>query len=130
MSDTMLSGPSSPRRRARVVLRLALATACVAALAFPVSAQRSVFPDTPNPTAGNVEVFHVQGKVWLLAGAGGNITAQVGDDGLVLVDTGLEAFSERVLTELRALSEKPIRMIVNTTVARVDPQPGNRTQLE
>ena len=117
MSDTMLSGPSSPRRRARVVLRLALATACVAALAFPVSAQRPVFPDTPNPTAGNVEVFHVQGKVWLLAGAGGNITAQVGDDGLVLVDTGLEAFSERVLTELRALSEKPIRMIVNTTVA-------------
>lgn len=47
--------------------------------------------------------FHrVAGNVYMLDGvAGGNVAALVGSDGLVLVDTQLEPFQQRVLAALK-----------------------------
>ena len=61
-----------------------------------------------------MRVTRVQGNVYLLAGAGGHIAAQVGDDGVLLVDTGPGALTDKVLAAVRQLSDKPIRVIVNT----------------
>src|SRR5690606_40035785 len=47
-------------------------------------------------------------------GAGGNITVQVGDEGLLLVDTQYAPLSEKILAAVAELSDKPIRYIVNT----------------
>ncbi len=58
----------------------------------------------------------VQGNVYMLVGAGGNITVQVGKEGILLVDTGLAPTSDKVLAAIRQLSDKPIRYIVNTHV--------------
>jgi cyclase len=66
------------------------------------------------PAQGEIRVQPVQGNVFLLAGAGGNIAVQVGKDGVLLVDTGAAAMSEKVLAAVRMLSDKPIRYIVNT----------------
>jgi glyoxylase-like metal-dependent hydrolase (beta-lactamase superfamily II) len=107
-----------PFRHGAVVLTvLVLGAVWAAASLSPTFAQRPTFPEAPDPAADSLEVLPVQGKVWLVAGAGGNITVQVGDDGLIVVDTGLTSFSERVLAELRRLSPKPVRMIVSTSVA-------------
>jgi glyoxylase-like metal-dependent hydrolase (beta-lactamase superfamily II) len=62
----------------------------------------------------DLEVLHVQGNVYMLAGAGGNIAVQVGDEGVLLVDTGLAEMSDQVLAAVRTLSDKPIRWILNT----------------
>ena len=35
-----------------------------------------------------IETFHVQGNVYMLVGAGANIAVQIGDDGVLVVDTG------------------------------------------
>ena len=56
----------------------------------------------------------VQGNVYLLAGAGANVAVQVGDDGVLLVDSGAKAYAEKVLAAIRQLTDKPIRFIVNT----------------
>jgi len=56
----------------------------------------------------------VQGNIYMLAGAGGNITVQTGKDGILLVDSGLEAMQPLVLAEIRKLSRAPILYIVNT----------------
>jgi len=56
----------------------------------------------------------VQGNVYLLAGAGGNIAVQVGPQGVLLVDTGSGAMSDKVLAAVRQLSDQPIRYILNT----------------
>jgi cyclase len=66
----------------------------------------------------NVEVhsLHVQGNVYMLIGGGGNVTVQVGDDGVLLVDTSVAEMSDKVLAEVRKLSKKPIYWIVNTHV--------------
>jgi len=61
-----------------------------------------------------LEVLPVQGSVYLIAGAGGNITVQVGAMGVVVVDTGSGAMSDKVVAAIRKLSDKPLQYIVNT----------------
>ncbi len=63
-----------------------------------------------------LHVVPVQGNVYMLVGAGGNITLQVGKEGVLIVDTGLAQMSDKVLAAIRQLSDKPIRYIINTHV--------------
>jgi len=71
-------------------------------------------PAIPSVATGEVEVLPIRGKVYMLVGAGGNITMHAGDDEVLLVDAGLESMSEKVLAAVRSISKRPIRYIVNT----------------
>ena len=62
-----------------------------------------------------IHVLPVQGNVYMLVGAGGNITLQVGGDGVLLVDTQYATLSEKILAAIRTLSKGPIRYVINTT---------------
>jgi glyoxylase-like metal-dependent hydrolase (beta-lactamase superfamily II) len=62
-----------------------------------------------------LELLHVQGNIHMLAGAGANITVQVGKDGILLVDSGSAARSEQVLEAVRTLSRGQVTYIVNTS---------------
>lgn len=75
------------------------------------------FPVKPDFSKLQVQTLKVQGSVYLIAGAGGNIAAQIGDEGVLLVDTGYEQMSGKILEAVRKLSERPIRTIVDTTLA-------------
>ena len=81
-------------------------------------ADQSRSPNNPrqgrNPDAGEVHVLPVQGNIFMLVGAGGNITVQAGDDGILLVDTGLAAMSDKVLEAIRPLSKRPLVYIINS----------------
>jgi glyoxylase-like metal-dependent hydrolase (beta-lactamase superfamily II) len=61
-----------------------------------------------------VGVLHVQGSVYMLATAAGNVALQIGDEGVLIVDTASAGFSGDILAAIRELSDKPIRWIVNT----------------
>ena len=63
-----------------------------------------------------VHVLPVQGNVYMLVGAGGNMTMQVGKEGVLLVDTMYAGLSDKVLAAIRTVSDKPIRYIINTHV--------------
>ena len=63
-----------------------------------------------------LHVLHVQGNVYMIVGAGGNIAVQTGKDGVLLVDTGLAQNADKVLAEVRKLSNGTIRTIINTHV--------------
>jgi glyoxylase-like metal-dependent hydrolase (beta-lactamase superfamily II) len=65
-------------------------------------------------SSGEINSFHVQGNVYLLVGAGGNIVVQTGDEGVLVVDTGLAQHADKVLAAIRKLSDRPIRYILNT----------------
>ncbi len=64
---------------------------------------------------GDVHTLHVQGNVYMLVGAGCNVTVQVGDDGVLLVDTGNGQTANQVVAAIRAITDKPIRYIINTS---------------
>jgi cyclase len=68
----------------------------------------------PGTAPGDLDVLKVQGNVYMIAGAGGNITVQIGDMGVLIVDTGLAADSAQVIAAIRKLSAKPLQYIINT----------------
>jgi len=76
--------------------------------------------------AGEVRTVHVQGNVHMIVGAGANVAVQVGEDGVLVVDTGASGMSDKVLAAIRRLSDGPIRWVVNTTF-RPDYIGGNET---
>jgi cyclase len=62
-----------------------------------------------------ISVLPVQGDVYMLVGAGGNITVQTGGDSVTVVDTQFAPMSDKVLAAIRHISSKPIRYIINTS---------------
>jgi cyclase len=80
----------------------------ICAVALPASALAQ--PAAPS----EIHVLPVQGNVSMLVGAGGNIAVQAGKEGVLLVDTGLAASSDKVLATVKGMSKGTIRYIVNT----------------
>ena len=62
----------------------------------------------------NLEVLEVRPSFFVIAGAGANVGVQVGDDGVVVVDTGSAAGAPAVLAAIRRISPKPIRYVIDT----------------
>jgi glyoxylase-like metal-dependent hydrolase (beta-lactamase superfamily II) len=77
-------------------------------------------------TAPAVGVLHVQRNVHMLVVNGMNIAVQVGDDGVLLVDTATAAVAPQVIAAIRTLSTKPIHTIINTHV-HADHTGGNES---
>jgi glyoxylase-like metal-dependent hydrolase (beta-lactamase superfamily II) len=61
-----------------------------------------------------LETLHVQQNVYAIFGAGGNVTVQIGSDGVLLVDAGTQASADAVIAEVRKLSKGPLRFLINT----------------
>jgi glyoxylase-like metal-dependent hydrolase (beta-lactamase superfamily II) len=79
----------------------------------------------PNPSGApqkqdfagvQIQVFPVQGNVYMLVGEGGNISVQVGSDGVLLVDTMFAALAPRIAAEIKKLVPGPIRFIIDTNM--------------
>ena len=85
-------------RYAIVVAAAALGLASSATVA-PLGAQQAA-------GAGEFRVLPVRGNVSLISGAGRNITASVGKDGVLLVDSGSAALAEKTLAVVRDLTRR------------------------
>jgi glyoxylase-like metal-dependent hydrolase (beta-lactamase superfamily II) len=82
-------------------------------------AVRTVSPSAaaPGPADTSLHVQKVQGNVYMLVGAGGNIAIQTGPNGTLIVDAGLANMADRVFAEIHRLSpDQPLRYILNTHV--------------
>jgi cyclase len=87
----------------RSVLIVALASAAGIA-----SAQQQDFSKV------EIKVTKVSGNVYMLEGAGGNIAASVGEDGIVIVDDQFAPLADKIRAALSGLTDKPLRFIINT----------------
>lgn len=61
-----------------------------------------------------MKVTKVAGNVYMLEGAGGNIGASVGGDGIVIVDDQYAPLAEKIQAALKGITDKPVRFIINT----------------
>jgi glyoxylase-like metal-dependent hydrolase (beta-lactamase superfamily II) len=61
-----------------------------------------------------LEVLQVRPNFYMIAGAGANIGVQVGEDGVVVVDSGASAQSDAILAAIKRLTPSPIRYVINT----------------
>jgi glyoxylase-like metal-dependent hydrolase (beta-lactamase superfamily II) len=71
-------------------------------------------PTAPLVVEG-LEVLPVQGHVHMVVGAGGNVTLQVGEEGVLVVDSGGPGQSTKLLSAITRLTPQPVRFVVNTS---------------
>jgi cyclase len=86
-----------------VIPALALAAALHApGAADPIHAQQR-----PNTTAADpIEILHVRGPIYLIAGAGANIVVSAGPDGVLVTDAGSAPMSDRVLAAIQQVQKE------------------------
>jgi len=65
--------------------------------------------------APDLEVLQLRPNFYMIAGAGSNIAVQVGDDGIVVVDSGMQSRSDAVLAAINKISPQPIRYVIDTS---------------
>jgi glyoxylase-like metal-dependent hydrolase (beta-lactamase superfamily II) len=112
-------------------LRLVLVTTVAAAvLATALDAQQPVAlvpldPPPPPLVVDGLEVLPVQGQVFMVTGAGGNVTLQVGTEGVMVVDSGATGQTDKLLAAIARLTARQVRFLVNTN-ADPDHVAGNR----
>jgi len=61
-----------------------------------------------------MKVQKVAGTVYMLQGAGGNIGASVGDDGIVMVDDEFLPLADKIEAALKGITDKPVKVVLNT----------------
>ena len=63
-----------------------------------------------------IKATKVAGNIYMLQGAGGNIAASIGDDGIVIVDDQFAPLAEKIQASLKSLgiTNKPVRFVINT----------------
>jgi cyclase len=76
--------------------------------------------------AQDLEVIQLRPDFYMIAGAGGNIGVQVGEDGVVVVDAGARAQADAVLAAIKRITPQSIRYVINTS-ADADHVGGNET---
>jgi cyclase len=117
-----------------------LLTVCLLGVAGPVLEAQHQLPSRPpermvrpvvKPAApGEVGVLPVQGNIYMLNLGDVNIVAQVGDDGILLVDSGPAAWSERITQTLRdRFGDRPLRYLINTSM-NTSHAGGNATMMK
>lgn len=116
---------AEPRPRFGVTICPVMKQLCVASAVVILGVMASTGRAYPQqaPTRGGqpaltspaLELVRVQGNIHMLAGAGGNITVQIGKDGVLLVDSGAAAMSPKVAETIQALSKQQVSYIVNTS---------------
>ena len=64
--------------------------------------------------AKSVEITPLRGGLYMLQGDGGNITALVGDEGVLIVDSDEAWMAPKIDAALKTLSDQPVRYVINT----------------
>ena len=79
-----------------------------AALSFGAFAQQRNFD------AVQIKTTKVAEGIYMLEGEGGNIGVSAGEDGVFLIDDEFAPLSQKIMGAVKAISEKPIRFLMNT----------------
>jgi cyclase len=108
-------------KNAAITLGITLGTLGIAGV---VHAQKNQSPWDDYRVEGDLTTIHVQGNVYMIHGLGGNVAVQIGDTGVLVVNTGLAQNSGKLIAAIRKLSDKPLQYIISTC-AHPDQTGGN-----
>jgi glyoxylase-like metal-dependent hydrolase (beta-lactamase superfamily II) len=84
-------------------LRLMVLATTAVLLVTAALAKSAYSRQNDNSRDTEIHVLPVRGNVYMLVGAGGNIAASIGRDGILLVDAGSAPMADKVLTTVRQL---------------------------
>ena len=65
---------------------------------------------------GDLDVLQIRPNVYMIAGAGANVTVQFGSDGAVVVDAGSLDRADQLIAAVKKVTTQPIRYVIDTSV--------------
>jgi cyclase len=70
----------------------------------------------PDFSKVEIKVSKISGNIYMLQGAGGNIAASLGDDGILIVDTEYSPLAQKIQAALKGIgiTDKPVRFVIDT----------------
>jgi len=85
-------------------------------LSFVLFATLAFGQGGPDFSKVQIKVTKVSGNLYMLEGAGGNIAASVGEDGIVIVDDQFAPLADKIREALKStgVTDKPVRFVINT----------------
>ena len=98
--------------------RITILTAALAGLmpAQQAPTSRALAEEWPEIVkVDGIEILHVQKNIYMLVGGGANITVQIGNEGVMLVDSGIQGQTSKIVAAVRHLTRKPLRYLINTS---------------
>ena len=91
-----------------LILGMALGVIGSVAGLAPLGAQQQDFSRV------EITTTKLTSTLYLLTGEGGNIGVSAGSDGVFLIDDQYAPLSEKILSAVKAISDKPVKYVVNT----------------
>ena len=82
--------------------------ALLSSLSFDAAAQQR------DLSAVQIKATKVEGNVYMLEGAGGNIGVSAGGDGVLIVDDQFAPLADKIRAALKAINPGPLRFVLNT----------------
>ncbi len=61
-----------------------------------------------------IKSHKITNNIYMLTGSGGNIGLSVGEDGVFMIDDQFAPLTEKILAEIKTLTDKPVRFLINT----------------
>ena len=101
------------RRLLLVVALAALLAARTSWVVYSQGAPAGTTVATPKPP-GPLKAQRVQGDLHMISGEGGNVAAYVTSEGVVLVDDMFDRNHAGILAQLKGITERPLRYVINT----------------
>ena len=97
--------------------RAALLGILITAGAIGMAAQQQAAPPAQGRGGGGAQAATIEklkDNLFVIKGGGGNTAAFVTSKGVVLVDTKLSGWGERIMDQVRSVTDKPVTTIINT----------------
>ena len=97
-------------RKVKIKIKITITMIAVLSSAAVLVAQDQDFSKV------QIKVTKVSGNIYMLEGAGGNIAASVGEDGIVIVDDQYAPLADKIAAALKGIgvTDKPVRFVINT----------------
>ena len=90
---------------------VALTMAVAATVTFGTEADAQLLTDFSQTEITTTDLGN---RIYMLQGEGGNIVVALADDGIIMIDSQFAPLHDKILAAIRALSDQPIRYLVNT----------------
>ena len=101
-------------RRCSLAIAVAICTALVLHGGTSVAPTALAAQPSRATSADGLEVLQVRPNFFMIAGAGGNVGVQVGEDGVVVVDAGSAASAAALVAAIKRITPQPIRYVIDT----------------
>ena len=119
----MIDGTGQPMNLQRVALASVM-------LVFLGMLNVSNAQENPNFDEVSIRVLPVRDNIYMLVGLGGNITVQVGENGVLVVDTQFAPLSEKIKATINGLAQSTSRYIIINTHVHPDHTNGNEALVQ